>query len=44
MNELYQAGKIKAIGMANFQLDRIMGLTINSGFAPAIDQIDPPFP
>lgn len=31
MQELYQAGKIKAIGVANFQPDRVVDLTINSG-------------
>ncbi|GGF43344.1 aldo/keto reductase [Echinicola rosea] len=40
MQELYQAGKIKAIGVANFQPDRVVDLTINSGFAPAINQIE----
>ncbi|WP_316739078.1 aldo/keto reductase [Pedobacter aquatilis] len=40
MHELYEQGKIKAIGVANFHPDRITDLTINSGFAPAINQIE----
>lgn len=40
MQELYEEGKIKAIGVANFQPDRVMDLTVNSGFAPAINQIE----
>lgn len=40
MQELYHEGKIKAIGVANFQPDRIMDLIINSGFTPAVNQIE----
>lgn len=40
MTELYQEGKIKAIGVANFHPDRIMDLLINSGVTPAINQIE----
>jgi len=40
MQELYQDGKVKAIGVANFQTDRIKDLIINSGFTPAINQIE----
>lgn len=40
MSELYEQGKVKAIGVANFQPDRVMDLTINSGLAPAINQIE----
>jgi len=40
MQELYSEGKIKAIGVANFHPDRVMDLMINSGFAPAINQIE----
>ncbi len=40
MQELYHEGKIKAIGVANFQPDRIMDLIMNSGFTPAINQIE----
>ena len=40
MQELYNEGKIKAIGVANFHPDRVIDLIINSGFAPAINQIE----
>jgi 2,5-diketo-D-gluconate reductase A len=40
MQELYQQGKIKAIGVANFAPDRLIDLTVNSGFAPQINQIE----
>lgn len=40
MHELYNEGKIKAIGVANFQPDRIMDLIVNSGFTPAVNQIE----
>jgi diketogulonate reductase-like aldo/keto reductase len=40
MQELYFQGKITAIGVANFHPDRIADLIANSGFAPAINQIE----
>lgn len=40
MQELYTEGKIRAIGVANFHPDRLMDLIINSGFTPAINQIE----
>ena len=40
MQELYHEGKIKAIGVANFHPDRVMDLIINSGFTPAVNQIE----
>ncbi|MBA4275815.1 aldo/keto reductase [Flavobacterium sp.] len=40
MQELVQQGKIKAIGVANFHPDRVMDLIVNSGFIPAINQIE----
>ncbi|SHF46930.1 aldo/keto reductase [Pedobacter caeni] len=40
MQELYQEGKVRAIGVANFQPDRMMDLIINSGFTPAVNQIE----
>lgn len=40
MRELYFQGKIRAIGVANFHPDRIADLIANSGFAPAINQIE----
>ena len=40
MQELYNEGKIKAIGVCNFMPDRLMDLIVNSGFTPAINQIE----
>lgn len=40
MQELYSQGKIRAIGVANFHPDRVMDLIKNSGFTPAINQIE----
>ncbi len=40
MQELYEEGKIRAIGVANFQPDRVMDLIVNSGFTPAVNQIE----
>lgn len=40
MQELYKQGKIRAIGVANFHPDRIMDLIVNSGFTPAVNQIE----
>ena len=40
MQELYLEGKIRAIGVANFHPDRMMDLMINSGFTPAVNQIE----
>lgn len=40
MQELYEEGKIRAIGVANFQPDRVMDLVVNSGFTPAVNQIE----
>ena len=40
MQELYHQGKIRAIGVANFQQDRMMDLIVNSGFTPAVNQIE----
>lgn len=40
MQELYHAGKTKAIGVANFHPDRMMDLIVNSGFTPAVNQIE----
>lgn len=40
MQDLYHEGKIKAIGVANFQPDRVIDLIINSGFTPAVNQIE----
>ncbi len=40
MEELYAAGKIRAIGVANFQIDRIMDLMVFGKTAPAVNQIE----
>lgn len=40
MQELYNEGKIKAIGVCNFSPDRLMDLIANSGFTPAVNQIE----
>ncbi len=40
MQELYEEGKIKAIGVANFHSERLIDLIVNSGFSPAINQIE----
>jgi 2,5-diketo-D-gluconate reductase A len=40
MQELHLEGKIKAIGVANFQPDRMIDLIVNSGFSPAVNQIE----
>lgn len=40
MEELYEAGKIRAIGVANFQIDRVMDLLVFGKIAPAVNQIE----
>ena len=40
MEELYQQGKIRAIGVSNFQPDRIMDLIIHNRITPAVNQIE----
>ena len=40
MEELYQQGKIRAIGVSNFQPDRIIDLMIHNKIAPAVNQIE----
>ncbi len=40
MEELYEAGKIKAIGVANFQPDRLMDLIAFNKIPPAVNQIE----
>ena len=40
MEELYEAGKIKAIGVANFQIDRVMDLIVFGKIPPAVNQIE----
>jgi 2,5-diketo-D-gluconate reductase A len=40
MEELYQQGKIRAIGVSNFQPDRLMDLIMFNKLAPAVNQIE----
>ena len=40
MEELYRQGKIRAIGVSNFQPDRIMDLMIHNEITPAVNQIE----
>jgi 2,5-diketo-D-gluconate reductase A len=40
MEELYREGRIRAIGVANFQPDRIMDLIMHNKVIPAGDQIE----
>jgi 2,5-diketo-D-gluconate reductase A len=40
MEELYQQGKVRAIGVSNFYPDRIMDLMIHNKMTPAINQIE----
>ena len=40
MEELYNEGKIRAIGVSNFQPDRIMDLIIHNKVVPAVNQIE----
>lgn len=40
MEELYKAGKIKAIGLSNFQPDRVMDIIAFNEVVPAVNQIE----
>jgi 2,5-diketo-D-gluconate reductase A len=40
MEELYGASKVRAIGVANFQPDRIMDLMLHNKVTPAVNQIE----
>lgn len=40
MEELYQEGRIRAIGVSNFQPDRIMDLIVHNKVVPAVNQIE----
>lgn len=40
MQELYQAGHIKAIGVSNFHPDRVMDFIVHNDIAPAVNQIE----
>lgn len=40
MEELYKEGKIRAIGISNFQPDRVMDLIVFNEVVPAVNQIE----
>jgi diketogulonate reductase-like aldo/keto reductase len=40
MEELYGEGRIKAIGVSNFQPDRVMDLILHNKIAPAVNQVE----
>jgi 2,5-diketo-D-gluconate reductase A len=40
MEELYQEGRIRAIGVSNFQPDRLMDLIVHHHVVPAVNQIE----
>jgi 2,5-diketo-D-gluconate reductase A len=40
MEELYKEGKIRAIGVSNFQPDRLMDLIVNNEIVPAVNQVE----
>jgi len=40
MEELYQQGQVRAIGVSNFQPDRLMDLIIHNKITPAVNQIE----
>lgn len=40
MEELYRKGRIRAIGLSNFQPDRVMDMIVHHTVAPAVNQIE----
>jgi len=40
MEEAYQAGKLRAIGLSNFQPDRLMDIQVFNDVPPAVNQIE----
>jgi 2,5-diketo-D-gluconate reductase A len=40
MEELYQEGRVRAIGVSNFHPDRVMDLIVHNQVAPAVNQIE----
>lgn len=40
MEELYQAGRVRAIGVSNFPPDRLMDLIVHNRVTPAVNQIE----
>ncbi|MFJ7362785.1 aldo/keto reductase [Peribacillus frigoritolerans] len=40
MEELYREGKIRSIGVSNFQMDRLVDLIIHNEVIPAVNQVE----
>jgi diketogulonate reductase-like aldo/keto reductase len=40
MEELYKAGKVRAIGVSNFHPDRLMDLIVHNEIVPAVNQVE----
>jgi len=40
MEELYKEGKVRAIGVSNFQSDRLIDLIIHNEIVPAVNQVE----
>lgn len=40
MEALYRDGRIRAIGVSNFQPDRVMDLIVHNQVVPAVNQIE----
>ncbi|MBD7969417.1 aldo/keto reductase [Paenibacillus gallinarum] len=40
MEELYREGKVRAIGVSNFQPDRLIDLIIHNDVSPAVNQVE----
>ncbi|KIL35060.1 2,5-diketo-D-gluconic acid reductase [Cohnella kolymensis] len=40
MEELYREGKVRAIGVSNFQMDRLTDLIIHNEVVPAVNQVE----
>ncbi|WP_094605790.1 Glyoxal reductase [Sporomusa silvacetica DSM 10669] len=40
MEELYREGKIRAIGVSNFQMDRLVDLIVHNEVIPAVNQVE----
>src|SRR5437868_12353199 len=40
MEELYRKGKVRAIGVSNFQMDRLVDLMIHNEVIPAVNQVE----
>lgn len=40
MEELYREGKVRAIGVSNFEPDRLVDLIIHNEVVPAVDQVE----